>query len=166
MNRAKLWLSGSRCGAKLGLVNACFRQTVGGITALSVLVCSLVCAYPSRGKAFSPDEIMQPAAKVHEDGSSCHGHSGREGDPHPLPGSAPCHDGSGDCTSCQDNAVLRADSQSGTDFSPQTAISPLPSIVLPARVLQTGKHPVVTETVPPPSARLVTLFEHHCALII
>lgn len=155
-----------------------FRQIIGSLTALSVLLCSLLCACPASANAVgkTASDSHQAAGDKHEQRSKghCHGSGSDQSDEtddhseKPAP-AAPCDHGQGgsSCTHCDSQAVVRADTAAAAELVPHQAFA---LHFLPVLDLSSVRELRVQKTVAldgsPPAARWSTLLQLHCALII
>ena len=155
------------------------RHTIASLTALSVLMCSVLCACPSLANA-SPDTTGKAAVPhSHDDDSAGHDHQHPKktsGHCHGEPAAPdqedapaqPCEDHGGkSCSHCEQPLISSADNKP-VELTPHHYF--LNTFFLP--LFEGRVQPQVTASKPtalsgaPPPAEWTTLLRLHCALII
>jgi len=151
------------------VVSGMLRQIVAAMTALSVLVCGVVCACPASAhttRCHGDSVTTESHEHGHDHCSKSSQHEDSEAEHKESP-AAPCHDhGSDSCASCDSTAIVRTEGNSVQVSQPLVVSFLVPFIDFAvAPPVQIRLLPAAASGIPPP-AEWSTLLRLHCALII
>ena len=161
-----------------------FGHTIASLTALSVLMCSILCACPgaaasssdrtdkppshqSRGEPAVPEDAEHEDHDLKKASGHCHGEptpTGQEDAP-----AQPCEDHGGkSCSHCEQPLISSADNKKPVELTPHHYFLVTFFLSLSEGTVQpkvTASKPAALSGAPPP-AEWSTLLRLHCALII